>query len=153
MKLTPDQRDYLKDKVKELHDNVRHITQLGMAWFAFFVTINYLTMGWLAKAPASGRESINPYIILIVAGVFILQNVLGIAGICKVNKQAKALAEKVKTYENLLLDADNKVNMEDLKATIIPDCLYKSIARSLMIVLSLLIPAWLGVSLLLFFSS
>ena len=153
MKLTHEQRDYLKDKVKELHDNVRHITQLGMAWFAFFVTINYLTMGWLAKAPASGRESINSHMILIVATVFILQNILGIAGICKVNKEAKALAERVKTFENLLLNADNEVNMEDLKATVIPDCLYKSIARSLVMVLSLLIPAWLVVAVLLFFSS
>lgn len=153
MNFTQEHRDYLKDKIKELHDNVRHITQLGMAWFAFFVTINYLTIGWLAKAPASGRESVNSYVVLIVACIFILQNVLGVVGICMVNRAAKALAEQVKTFENLLLNSDNEVNVEDLKATTIPNDLYNAIANSLVTVLSLLIPAWLGVALLLFFSS
>ncbi|MBC8029569.1 MAG: hypothetical protein H7Z16_05605 [Pyrinomonadaceae bacterium] len=43
-----------QDRIKELHVNIRHITHLGMSWFAFFVTTNYLTMGWLAREPRSG---------------------------------------------------------------------------------------------------
>jgi hypothetical protein len=83
---------HLENKVKELHSNVRHITQLGMTWFAFFVTTNYLTIGWFAKFPSSvgsastscDSEDISLFIIGTVAFVFILQNVLGIVGIGEV---------------------------------------------------------------------
>lgn len=71
---------------------MRHITQLGMTWFAFFVTTNYLTIGWFAKFPSSvgsastssDSEDISLFIIGTVAFVFILQNVLGIVGIGEV---------------------------------------------------------------------
>jgi hypothetical protein len=141
---------HLENKVKELHTNVRHITQLGMTWFAFFVTVNYVTMGWLAKGPSSGSESINPLIIYTVAVVFILQNGLGIVGLCKVRKTAKAGATQVKTYENWLLNAcesysdkpHNDCDITVLERSSIPTKLYAGITLFLMIVLASLIVAW-----------
>jgi hypothetical protein len=134
----------LQNKVKELHTNVRHITQLGMTWFAFFVTLNYLTMGWLAKTPGSGSESTNPRIIGILAAVFIVQNGLGIVGIYIVKRAAKAGAAQVSAYENALLKADES-NIEVLKYASIPANLYAYIAGFLMAVLFLLMPAWGGI--------
>jgi hypothetical protein len=88
----------LENKFKELHSNVRHITQLAMNWFAFFVTVNYVTMGWLAKAPDNSNP--NSRIVPIVAGVFIVQNVLGVFGLAgvlltawKMKKQVRGLKE------------------------------------------------------------
>jgi hypothetical protein len=141
---------HLENKVKELHGNVRHITQLGMTWFAFFVTINYLTIGWLAKGLSSGSESINLLIICTVAGVFILQNGLGVVGIWKVRNTSKAGAAQVSTYENWLLSTyenwlrgtNSESHIEVLKRASIPANLYTCIALSLMIVLASLIVAW-----------
>ena len=141
---------HLENKVKELHSNVRHITQLGMTWFAFFVTINYLTIGWLAKGPSSGSESIHPLIIGTVAAVFILQNILGIIGILKVRDMAKAGAAQVSVYENWLLsvyetwlrEKDNMPHIKVLKCRSVPASLYSCIARSLVMVLGTLILAW-----------
>jgi hypothetical protein len=134
---------HLENKVKELHANVRHITQLGMSWFAFFVTINYFTIGWLAKGPISEKPS--PDIIWIVALVFIVQNGLGIIGICMVGKETKAKAKLVETYENLLLKAYNTSNKKVFERASIPAKLYINIAWFLMAVLFSLILAWTGI--------
>jgi hypothetical protein len=99
------------NKVKELHSNVRHITQLAMNWFAFLVTTNYLTMGWLAKMPTSATPiaepsinssinlNIDPHIIQTVASVFIVQNLLGIFGLICVLMAAAAMRTHVNTLE------------------------------------------------------
>ena len=137
MRLDEEQQKHLENKVKELHNNVRHITQLGMTWFAFFVTVNYVTMSWLPKDPS--RE-----IIWIIAGVFILQNCLGIFGICMVNKTAAAKAAQVSIYENWLLKVAD-APPEGLARASIPVSLYKYIAWFLMTVLFFLMLAWVGI--------
>jgi hypothetical protein len=65
-------KEKLENKVKEIHNNIRHITQLAVSWFVFFVTINYATMGWLAV----GSTPIKPGIIGVIAGAFIVQNII-----------------------------------------------------------------------------
>jgi len=62
-------------KLQELHEYVRHVFQLLVGWFTFFATVNYASMGWLAK-PSTPSPSKG--IVWIVAGMFITQNVLGL---------------------------------------------------------------------------
>ena len=122
------------NRVKELHTNVRHITQLAMNWFAFFVTVNYLTMGWLAKSPSSGGENINPNIIKLLASVFIVQNLLGIFGLTWVLRAAATMKGEVSKYENP--QKEKRINES------IPINLYVGIGVFLMFVLGSLILAW-----------
>lgn len=129
---------YLEKKVEELHSNVRHITQLGMNWYAFFMTLNYVTLGWLASS-----GSINRPLIVLVAGLFFIQNGLGILGIHRVLKEAEVLTNQVSTYESLLLEARNRSTCTWIVGRkIIPIELYKSIAWSLIAVMLLLMAAW-----------
>lgn len=144
----------LENKVKELHTNVRHITQLAMTWFAFFVTTNYLTLGWFAKDVGSANGIANPFMVYTVASAFILQNVLGIVGIWMVKKSAKGMAAQVRTYENWLLinkdllkegsenDVTKKSQIAILECPSIPITLYKPILCFLQVVSLSLIVAW-----------
>lgn len=142
---------HLENKVKELHNNIRHITQLAMTWFAFFVTTNYVTLGWFAKVPSSTEgEKVNPLMIYIVAGVFIIQNCLGILGIELVRKTSKAKTLQASIYENWLLSTykkhiDPKINAQHITALEcpgIPIILYDRILIFLEIVVVSLVFAW-----------
>jgi len=146
MELTKEQQDYLESKIKELQTNVRHITQLAMGWFAFFVTINYASMGWLAaKAPGGG--SIDSRMIWIIAVVFIVQNILGIFAICGVEKATRVKSKQVHMYEKLIFDEGKPPRI--LKAESIPIKLYTTVERCLSVVLLSLALAWVAFALLL----
>ncbi|MEK6282038.1 MAG: hypothetical protein AABN95_16915 [Acidobacteriota bacterium] len=123
----------LEEKTKELHTNVRHITQLGMSWFAFLVTTNYLAMTWLKPNP--------PVIIWTIAIAFMIQNALGIVGIGMVHKTAASQSTLAHQYERELLRKCDVQDEKDLPYQIID--LYKWIARFLMIVLGVLSVAWI----------
>jgi hypothetical protein len=66
----------LDRKFRELHDYIRHIFQLFVGWFTFFATVNYATMGWLAKP--SGLVPVGTHLVWLISGLFISQNLLGI---------------------------------------------------------------------------
>jgi hypothetical protein len=148
------QRERAVNKVKELHLNVRHITQLGMNWFAFFVTVNYLTMGWLAKGPDG--QKVNLSLIWIVAIVFIVQNLVGIFGLAWVLIAAMAMKRQVDTFEKSAKNDSQKSIPKELYKHLrhprsslhnsekesIPAQLYTWIGVFLMLVLISLIVAW-----------
>ena len=66
-------KEQMERKLREIHEYARHIFQLYIAWFTFFVTANYVSMGWLAKPNDDGKS----YIALVVGSLFVLQNALG----------------------------------------------------------------------------
>ncbi|HEX8688446.1 MAG TPA: hypothetical protein VF654_18175 [Pyrinomonadaceae bacterium] len=66
---------------------------MAMSWFAFFVTTNYIAMSWLAKG--TDKEPAEPIIVLTMAGVFIIQNSFGVAGLAWVLVAARALKKQV----------------------------------------------------------
>ncbi|MCU1265018.1 MAG: hypothetical protein JWM21_1336 [Acidobacteria bacterium] len=142
------------NKLKERHNNIRHITQLGMSWFAFFVTVNYLTMGWLAKAP---RDQADPFIIGTVAVVFIVQNFLGIFGLAWVLIATMAIKIQIDNLEHASTpDSKSEVipamtfrnflqiscRSKKAEAESIPAALYTRIGRFLVVVLISLTLAW-----------
>jgi len=137
-----EQPEYIANKIKELHSNIRHVTQLAMSWFAFFVTVNYLTMGWLAKRPSSPDESVTSGIISVLAVVFIVQNLFGMVGLRLVLKAAAAMKNEVNRLENLSFDKKDDLQKCKLKNESIPTDLYNGIGISLIIVLGLLAGAW-----------
>jgi len=146
---------HLENKVKEVHNNIRHITQLTMTWFAFFVTTNFLSLGWFAKVPSSKSEKfnsqINPRMICIVAGVFIIQNFLGIIGVVMVRKTVIAKTLQASIYENWLLSTyksyfdqeNNKPQMNALEYPGVPITLYDRILILLGVVVIFLVVAWM----------
>jgi len=59
-------------RFKESNVYIRHIFDNLVRWFTFFVTVNYVSMGWFAT---SARPS---NMLPLIAGLFAIQNFLGI---------------------------------------------------------------------------
>lgn len=140
--ITNKRPEAIANKIKELHSNVRHITQLAMNWFAFFVTVNYLTMGWLAKRPSSAAESIDPNIIKVLALVFIVQNLLVTVGLFWVLIAAATMKRQVDEVESPRPDENVGTQKGTPKSYSILLGLYRGIGASLMFVLLSLAGAW-----------
>ena len=147
------QPEVLTNKVKELHSNIRHITQLAMSWFAFFVTVNYVSMSWLSKGP--GKEGVDPTIVKTIAFVFIVQNFFGVFGLAWVLVAAGALKRQVSQFENPAFVAGDDSFLKRLKSFCtekkrkresIPNHLYLGIGAFLIMVLITLILAWISIA-------
>jgi len=60
----------------EMHNHARHIITTLVYWFAFFVTVNFGTMGWLA---AAGKAQLIHSFLIALSTLLAFQNALGIA--------------------------------------------------------------------------
>jgi hypothetical protein len=67
----------IEETIREIHEYARHTMQLYIAFFTFFVAMNYATMGFLVKDAGSKPEATN--LIFLIARVFIYQNLLAVA--------------------------------------------------------------------------
>jgi hypothetical protein len=128
----------LENKVKEINNNIRHITQLAMSWFVFFVTINYASMGWLATSSVN----FNRTIIVTIAGVFIVQNILGMVSLRETEKAIKKMSDQIECYEKLSIDEDSKWCHGILESQNVPIELCKNLRKYMSWVLFSLIAAW-----------
>jgi hypothetical protein len=65
------------ENLPETHSYVRHNMQLWMQWFTFFVTINYVALGWFA-ADLTHHQIEDRRPLILVAALFAFQCLLGI---------------------------------------------------------------------------
>lgn len=86
------EKETAERKLDELHEYVRHIFQMFVGWFTFFGTVNYATMGWLAKVDTGSSH--NNKMIIAISLLFITQNLLGIV-VCFVLKNYLFLTNKI----------------------------------------------------------
>ena len=62
-----------QNRLKQIHDYIRHIFQLSLGWFAFFAGINYVALGWLATSP--GVANHRSFVFAVGVNI-IIQNLL-----------------------------------------------------------------------------
>jgi hypothetical protein len=65
--------------VDELHSYTRHNISIFVQWFTFFLTVNYLALGWFASSMAKGEIS-NKKPLIYVSILFAIQGILGTIG-------------------------------------------------------------------------
>src|SRR5947209_5879515 len=100
--------DFLKSVITERHDYARHSFTSMVTWFTFFVTVNYASMGWLATSKDGALTNASGPIVL-VAAVFVTQNILGII-ICFVMKNYFVRSnQRLFDAQKLLLNAQGFV--------------------------------------------
>jgi hypothetical protein len=63
--------------VDEIHSYTRHNMQIWAQWFGFFLTVNYLAIGWFADKIATNTLR-APGALVCVGALFIVQGTLGI---------------------------------------------------------------------------
>ena len=60
----------------EMHNHGRHIITTLVSWFTFFITVNFLAIGWLATS--SGKLVGQHPLLVVLAFVLLFQNCLGV---------------------------------------------------------------------------
>jgi len=69
----------LDDEFREIHNYVRHVAQLSVAWYTFFVTGNLVAAGWFSWTTTKQDPLLEmPGTVWAVCLVFLAVNVLGI---------------------------------------------------------------------------
>jgi hypothetical protein len=63
----------LRKIIEELHNHIRQNMSLWVQWFTFFVTVNYVGIGWFAKGASDNHA------VWLASTLFISQCILGIA--------------------------------------------------------------------------
>jgi hypothetical protein len=138
MELKDIEKSFLENKVKEVHNNIRHITQLAMNWFIFFVTVNYATMGWLA----AGSDISNKGTVAVIALAFIAQNGVGIYALYMTGKVVMEMNNGVECYETFPI-SNNKLCIKIQIVKSVPIELLMILKRCMTFVLVVLILAWI----------
>lgn len=70
----------LENQYKEINSHVRHVAQLIVTWYTFFVTANIVALGWFAttdQTKAAQFAKLTPWLI----GLFFFVNILGCAAL------------------------------------------------------------------------
>jgi hypothetical protein len=101
----PDQelRIHLEKRIASSHEYSRHLITNLVNWYAFFVTVNYASMGWFAVQRERGASNETSSLIILIASVFVLQNVLGMLACARVKRHILAVSDEVVGYEQSLV--------------------------------------------------
>lgn len=132
--------DRADGKVQELHNYVRFTMQQLVGWFTFFVTVNYASMGWFAKADVSAASMKG--LISLVRWMFIAQNILGIAVCIFVRRQVVLMRAQISSYEDfveLLKPADGPRRPRD---ECMPCKLYTQATTLMILTQAVIVVAW-----------
>lgn len=79
-------RELLRQELTELHSFTRHHFQLFLNWFTFFLTVNFLGIGWFTSVMLTGSLKVSLPIIFIAA-YFISQLVISYIASTEVRNQ------------------------------------------------------------------
>jgi hypothetical protein len=130
------EQQHIERKFRELHDYIRHIFQALVGWFTFFATVNYATMGWLAKS--SGSNSTSTTLIWVVSVLFITQNALGVAVCFAVRRYLFDRNAEVIELERLTTPIDSVLSVRSS----VPLTLYCQTIRLMVGALAVILLAW-----------
>jgi hypothetical protein len=101
-----DSKPTLEDRrkvVDELHIYTRHNMMMWVQWFTFFLTVNYVALGWFAGELAK-KTVVNKRPLLDVSVLFMAQGVLGISGSLIHRKQILKISDDLcHLYDELLI--------------------------------------------------
>jgi hypothetical protein len=120
-------------RLHEIHDYIRHIFQLFMGWFTVFVTVNFVTIGWLATSEKNGAYSAPPFA-SVVPVMLILQNLLGVLAAWRVYVGLRRSNNQVADLEGI---AENE--------TSVPIRLYSQTLLLVIAALIITVGAWISI--------
>lgn len=94
------------DQCKEINLHVRHVAQLLVNWYAFFVTGNLIALGWFITSDST-KVLITTSVLWTVITAFLVVNILGICGLQAArryfigeHRRLQALLESNSPYES-----------------------------------------------------
>ena len=63
---------------KERHDYARHLFQVTITWYTWFIALNYGVLGWLSSRLGAGGPPFNAAVLWLVCLLFLSHNALGL---------------------------------------------------------------------------
>lgn len=121
--------------IKQLHETCRHAFGLFVGWFTFFITLNFVALGWLAKV---GTEKPNPLIVKNIVLALILFIGLGILSGVTVVVQVR------RTRALLIGELMTTANSESIVRNSLPANLYTFNVVLMIIALLILVYFWIN---------
>jgi len=123
--------------IGETHNYARQTFQSLITWFVIFATVNYATMGWLAKDVSSFAK-------IGVSMLFLSQNVIGIAAVVVVSMWFRKLQHRIRTLEVVRDREDGLVSddMRTMESETMPCRFYRSVCAMMAVALLILAAAW-----------
>jgi hypothetical protein len=134
----PDQelRGYLEKRIASSHKYSRHLITNLVYWYAFFVTVNYASMGWFA---VQGPNSSGSSLIILIASLFVMQNVLGILACARIKRHILSVRNKIVSYEQSL--AGQELDAETIEV-LMPATVYARAIQLMTLGLVAIVLAW-----------
>jgi hypothetical protein len=99
----------LRDELTELNTYVRNDLQLTMTWYTFFLTINFVAIGWFTGVLLTGDLKTSLPVIFICI-FFVVQLILSYLGLLEVHKHFKTTNDRC----NLILYYMSLENLDPL---------------------------------------
>jgi len=93
--------------VKQLHETGRHSFDLYVRWFTFFVTINFVALGWLPEHKANEQKNLTLFSVYFSMIIF---TILGIFSAASVRKHLEKLRDEIIDRVNPLANGERYVN-------------------------------------------
>lgn len=121
--------------VKQLHETGRHAFDLYVRWFTFFVTLNFVALGWLAKR--KDDETIDPVLAIAVCISMIVFIMLGAFSAGTIKSYLMELQHEIIARVKPLSEAERYV------ASSLPSELYAKNLRIITIALYFLLVVWI----------
>lgn len=121
--------------VKQLHETGRHAFDLYVRWFTYFITLNFVALGWLAQR--KDIESIDPVLALVVCISIIVFVILGAFSAGSVRSLLVQIQEELILRMKALPEAERYVSSS------LPSGLYVKNLRIMTIALYFLLGVWI----------
>jgi uncharacterized membrane protein len=130
----------LEDYCKEINLHVRHIAQLLVAWYTFFVTANIVAIGWFFTTdPARVRAS--EFVIFVAVTVFVLVNAAGFVAMRTIRRYFVAADRDL--LKLLQYTFSTEEGLPPIDSSPIPLALYCQMLRIITVSLLAITGAWL----------
>jgi hypothetical protein len=98
----------IDDQFREANNHIRHVSQLIITWYVFFISGNLVAVGWIATADSNKIISVSLLLRFSIYMVFIIVNILGIMALVTVRKYF--LIESSRITEMILhIDKDTQI--------------------------------------------
>jgi hypothetical protein len=96
---------------KQLHETCRHGLGLYIAWFTFFITVNFVALGWLAKANNDQHNLPFVIFVVVIAIAFIIFIALGVRSALTVKAHIQAAKTELNKMKQVAAEVDPEATL------------------------------------------
>lgn len=89
-----------QDEIKHRYEFVRHLYQMFITWFTVFSGLNLTVFGWIVGSILQKKEAPLASLVLLFAGMMIVQNALALVACWYVSKEFRRTSKRLSKLAN-----------------------------------------------------